>query len=186
MEFKGWLLEPHISGKHAVLWFKTIEGKVIRVRERYYPKFTVEAKQGFTPDNVRYLFEEHPDVHSAKIVKRYPSLHRRTLKQFVEVNVHTIGSFKKLLRYAEKLPEVKEVYNTGLIPIQWYMIYKGIAPSNLCLVEDSEGELKKISVIEDADNIAPPPFKTIIFEASDSQHYNIDGCRWFSLLPSQR
>ena len=44
MVFQGWLLEPYIRGKHAILWFKTVEGDTVKVRERHHPRFVAEPK----------------------------------------------------------------------------------------------------------------------------------------------
>jgi len=167
MRFRGWLLEPHLSGRYASLWFKTVDGEVVRVKERHYPRFLAEPRNGYTVDNVKFLFDEHPDVHETGIVERHPDLGRRLLERYVEVKAYSISYFEKVLRYAERLPEVEEVYNTGLIPIQWYLIHKDVAPSNLCEVEEADGLLKGIKVVDDHDSIEPPPYETILFEASD-------------------
>ncbi|MEE8354845.1 MAG: DNA polymerase domain-containing protein, partial [Candidatus Bathyarchaeia archaeon] len=66
------------------------------------------------------------------------------------------------------LPEVEEVYDTGLIPVQWYLIHKDVAPSNLCTVEERDGRLKSMEVVDDEASIEPPPFEILLFEASDS------------------
>ena len=129
MEFQGWLLEPHIRDKHVHLWFKTEESAVIHLIDRHHPVFTVEPAEGYSAENVLYLFEEHPEVHSASIVKRHPSLNRDELKRVVEVKVFSVSELREVLSYAERLPEVREVYDTGLIPVQWYLIHRGVAPS---------------------------------------------------------
>jgi DNA polymerase elongation subunit (family B) len=168
MEFQGWLLEPYIRDKHVHLWFKTLEGDVILLRDRHHPVFTAEPAEGYSAENVLYLFEEHPEVHSASIVKRHPSLHRDELKRVVEVKAFSASELGEVRSYAERLPEVREVYNTGLIPVQWYLIHRGVAPSNLCRVYENKGRLTGIAVIDDDDCVEPPPFKTLIFQASDT------------------
>ena len=168
MKFQGWLLEPYISGKHATLWFKTIDGNTVRVRERHHPRFIAEPKEDYTVGNIGYLFDEHPDVHATRVVDRFTTLSRRESKKFVEVSVHSASFLDSILDYAERLPEVEEVYDTGLIPIQWYLIHKDVAPSNLCTVEERDGRLKSMEVVDDEASIEPPPFETLLFEASDS------------------
>ncbi len=78
MRHRGWLLDPYISGKQAVYWFKTTEGMAVRVDERHNPIIVAEPKQEYTTDNLVYLFEEHPYVLSATPVTRYTSIHRDT------------------------------------------------------------------------------------------------------------
>jgi hypothetical protein len=112
VEFQGWLLEPYISDKHAFLWFKTVDGDTVRVQERHHPRFIAEPKEGYTVGNISYLFNEHPDVHATRIIERYATLSRRERKKFVEVSVYSARFLDSVLNYAEKLPEVEEVYDT--------------------------------------------------------------------------
>jgi DNA polymerase elongation subunit (family B) len=168
VKFQGWLLDPYISGKHAVLWFKTVEGETVKVRERHHPRFVVEPKEGYNVGNIGYLFDEHPGVHATKVVVRFETLSRRERKKFVEVSVYSARFLEGIIEYAERLPEVEEIYDTGLIPIQWYLIHKDVAPSNLCNVEERDGRLTSVDVVDDAISIKPPPFEVLLFEASDS------------------
>jgi DNA polymerase elongation subunit (family B) len=168
VEFRGWLLEPYISGKHAILWFKTMNGDTVRLQERHHPRFIAESKAGYTVGNIGYLFDEHPDVHATRIVDRFTTLSRKERKKFVEVSVYSARFLDSILEYAKRLPEVEEVYDTGLIPIQWYLIHKDVAPSNLCTVEERDGRLKAIEVVDDDSSVEPPPFEALLFEASDS------------------
>jgi len=168
VEFQGWLLEPYVSGKHAILWFKTLNGKTISVKERHHPRFIAEPKEGYTVRDIGYLFDEHPDVHATRVIDRYTTLSRRERKKFVEVSVYSVRFLDSILEYAERLPEVKEVYNTGLILVQWYLIHKDVAPSNLCTVEERDGRLKTVEIVDDEKSIEPPPFEALLFEASDS------------------
>jgi len=168
MGFQGWLLEPYIRDKYVHLWFKTLDGDVIHLRDRLHPVFTAEPAEGYSAENVQYLFEEHPKVHSASIVKRHPTLHRNELKKVVEVKAYSVSELREVLSYAERLPEVQEVYDTGLIPVQWYLIHRGVAPSNLCRVEENKGRLTSITVINDDNDVEPPPFTTLIFQVPDT------------------
>ena len=168
MGFQGWLLEPYVSGKHATLWFKTIDGDTARVHERHHPRFIAEPKGGYTVGDIGYLFDEHPDVHATRVVDRFTTLSRREMKKFVEVSVYSASFLDSVLEYAERLPEVDEVYDTGLIPVQWYLIRKDVAPSSLCNVEERDGRLKSMEVVDDEGSIEPPPFEALLFEVSDS------------------
>jgi DNA polymerase elongation subunit (family B) len=127
-----------------------------------------EPRERFTVEQVEYLFERHPFVWSTRIVERHPTLRRECLERVVEIWVDGWDDLEHVLRYAERLPEVKQVYNTGLIAIQWHLIYRQIPPSSLCEVEESEGYITSMRKLDDDDVIEPPPFKTIQFEIPDS------------------
>jgi len=165
---RGWLLDPYIRGKHAHLWFKTVEGDVIHLSERYHPRFIAQPQERFQVENVIYMFEEHPLVHSVKVVHRYPTLRKEKLEPVVEIRVDSAQCLDKVIRYARSLKEVKEVFDVGLSPIQWYLVERGVAPTSLCEFEAMDGVLKSVKVIEGDDGIAPPPFKTLLLRLPDS------------------
>jgi len=92
----------------------------------------------------------------------------------------------QVLRYADGLPEVGQVYNTGLIVIQWHLIYRQAPPSSFCEVEESDGRVTSLRRLGDDDKVEPPPFKTIQFEIPDSSEITrIDVCdEWQSPIAS--
>jgi DNA polymerase elongation subunit (family B) len=168
VRYKGWLLDPYIQGKDAILWLKTEKGAVKKLRERYNPQFIAEPEKGYSVDEVQWVFEQHPFVTSTSVVERHPTLRREKLKKVVNIKVDTDDDLDNVLKYAERLKEVKEVYNTGLIAIQWHMIYKGIQPSSFCMVDEKNGRITSIHKLKDDDNIEPPPFKINVFSIPDS------------------
>jgi len=127
-----------------------------------------EPTEGYSAEEVDFLFEIHPFVLSTRIVERHPTLRREKLKRVVEIHVDRADDLDQVLMYAERLPEVEQVYNTGLIAIQWHLIYRQIPPSSLCDVEVSDGRVTSLRRLDDDDAVEPPPFKTIQFEIPDS------------------
>lgn len=175
MRHQGWLLDPYISGRHAIYWFKTTEEKAVRVEERHNPIIIAKPKPDYTIDNLVYLFEEHPYVISATPVTRYTSIHRNKKTQYVEVKIDTADDLEEVTKYAERLQEVEELFNTGLIPIQWHLIYRGIKPSSFCNFWEKNGKLQCFEVINDSESIEPPPWKPLILKAPE--RYKIDNMR---------
>ncbi|NIN53508.1 MAG: hypothetical protein GTO23_10205 [Nitrososphaeria archaeon] len=186
MRIRGWLLDPYVRKRHAILWFKTDEGRVLQLRDRHHPVFLAEPYEDFTAEQVEYLFESHPLVWSTSIVERYPTLRREWLEKVVEVRVDRADDLDQVLRYADSLPEVGQIYNTGLIAIQWHLIYRQAPPSSLCEVMESDGCVTSLRRLDDDDKVEPPPFKTIQFEISDSSEITrIDvHDEWYSLIAS--
>jgi DNA polymerase elongation subunit (family B) len=84
-----------------------------------------------------------------------------------DVRVDSVQSLDKVVEYAKGLREVKEVFDIGLSPIQWYLIERGVAPTGLCEFEGQGGVLKSIRALED-DGVDPPPFKALLFKLPDS------------------
>ncbi|MHA2393872.1 MAG: DNA polymerase domain-containing protein [Promethearchaeota archaeon] len=168
MRHRGWLLDPHIQGKYAILWLRTEPGRVLRLMDRHQPVFIAAPKEGNRPEDVRWLFEQHPFVNSSKIVEKYPTLRREQLKKVVEVKVDMEDDLDNVLKYAERLQEVQEVYNTGLIAIQWHMIHRGIQPSSLCEIKENNGKILSIQKMDDREKLEPPPFKVNVIRIPDT------------------
>jgi len=169
---RGWLLDPYVCGRNAVYWFKTTEGNAVRVEERHNPVIVVKPKPAYTVDNLIYLFEEHPFVISATSVTRYTSIHRDEKAQYVEVKIDTAEDLEEVTRYAQRLHEVDEIFNIGLIPVQWHLIYRGIQPSMLCDFWENNGKLERFEIVDDSESIEPPPWKPLILKVPES--YRID------------
>ena len=163
----GWLLDPYIEGKNVSMWLKTTDGGAVKLQERYTPTFMAEPRDPYTPDNLVYLFEEHPFVRSASIVSRFQSIDRRRKLRVVEVKVDSAGDLKEVLGCAERLREVREVYNSGLIPVQWHLIQRDLPPSSLCEFSESHGHVKNIRKLDDDTEVSPPPLKTLAFHVPD-------------------
>ncbi len=146
MSHRGWLIDPYIRGKEAHLWFKTTEGETLHLTERHHPRFTAQPTPGLAVDDLCYLLEEHKLVCSAEPVERYTTLAMDHLEQVAEVRIDSTQSLDKVVEYARSLREVKEVFDVGLSPIQWYLIEKGVAPTSLCEFEAQGAALKEHQV----------------------------------------
>ena len=167
MPHRGWLLDPYLRGKDAHLWFKTVEGDVLHLTERHRPRFAAQPTNGVAIEDLCFVFEEHKMVHSAQPAEWYTSIAKDRLERVADVRVDSVQSLDKVVEYAKGLREVKEVFDIGLSPIQWYLIERGVAPTGLCEFEGQGGVLKSIRALED-DGVDPPPFKALLFKLPDS------------------
>lgn len=167
MRHRGWLLDPYLDGKNIVYWFKTDKGKAVKAVERHNPIIVVKPKPMFTTDNLVYLFEEHPFVISANPVKRYDSIHRDSMGEYVEVKIDTAEDLEIVQRYAQYLPEVEEVFNVGLVPVQWHLIYRGLKPSGLYDFSVEKEKLTTVSMVNDWKTLEPPGFKEMFIDIPD-------------------
>jgi DNA polymerase elongation subunit (family B) len=167
MIHRGWLLDPHLDGGYANLWFKTEGGGPLMVRDKYRPHLLAEPREGIELEELRAALEAHPYIHSVKDVDRYTDLRRDAPKRLIEVRADSADSFRRVEEYTRGLRQVREVYDAGLAPIQWYMIERGVAPSSLCEFEEAEGVLKTIRALDDGDAVAPPPFKVLTLQAPE-------------------
>lgn len=140
---------------------------VLHLTERHRPRFTVQPTPGHAVEDLCYQLEEHKLVHSAEPAERYPTLKADRLERVAEVRVDSVKSLDNVVAYAKSLKEVREVFDIGLSPIQWYLIDRGVPPTGLCEFEAEGGVLKKISPLDD-NSVEPPPFKTTLIRFPDA------------------
>ncbi len=168
METRGWLLDAYLEDENAVQWIKTENGEPLRLVNRYRPVFTAKPIKGFDPVDLEWLFVQHPSVYSTRVVERYPSLDRTAKVKAVEVQVDQPREYEELVAYGKRLKEVERVYNTGLVPIQWYLIYHDIPPTSQCTITHTNTRIKEQTRVNDEERLEPPPFKTITLQISES------------------
>ena len=168
MKHQGWLLDAYIEGKDAVFWFKKEDGGSLRLLDRCRPFFIAKPQDQHDPVDVSWLLERHPLVYSTKVVQRYPSLSRGEKIRVIEVQVDEPGDLKRVLAYGKRLREIEGIYNTGLVPIQWHLIYAGVQPSSQCVLVESGGRVNELTRIDDEERLCPPPFKVMELMVPDS------------------
>ena len=172
MKHTGWLLDAYIRGDDAIYWIKTGDGETLKLMTRHHPQFLAEPAQHVTPEDLTSLFENHPQVYTAKVVERHPTLRRESLRKVVEVTVDKPDDLGPMLKYAERLRDVKTLYNTGLTPIQWHLIHMDTPPTSLCTVEETRGRIRRITRLDDSHSLEPPPFKALEFTIPDTTTIN--------------
>ena len=164
---RGWLLDPYIRGKDAHLWFRTVEGETLHLTERHRPRFAAQPAPGLAVEDLCYRLEEHKRVHSAQPAERYASISKDRLERVADVRVDSAQSLDGVVEYARGLREVKEVFDVGLSPIQWYLIERGVAPTGLCEFEAQDGVIRGMKALGD-DGVEPPPFRVILIRLPDA------------------
>jgi DNA polymerase elongation subunit (family B) len=165
MRGRGWLLDAYLEGGDAVLWLKTVDGRPVRLRERYRPELYAAPRRGVETEELAAMLEEHPGVYSTSVEQRYMTLRRRRLEDVVRVVVDTAEEFRAVSSGVRRLREVESLHDVDLPQIQWYLFRKGIAPSGMVEWGESGGRLEEIRVLDDAFTVEPPPFQGLIFRA---------------------
>ncbi|MBN1682699.1 hypothetical protein JW865_04010 [Candidatus Bathyarchaeota archaeon] len=159
------MLDPYLRDEYAWLWFKPEMGKPLLIKERYRPRFLVELKKGLTYEALKGLLESHPLIYSVLETLKYSDLRRIEKKSYAEVRVDSVNCLMPVIKYVQSLNGVKEVFDGGLAPIQWYLMEKGVAPTSFCEFVEDQGVLKSLKLLNDEMLIDPPPFKIIRFQA---------------------
>ncbi|MFQ6053254.1 MAG: DNA polymerase domain-containing protein, partial [Candidatus Bathyarchaeia archaeon] len=172
MTERGWLLDAYLEGGDAVLWFKTVDGRPLRLRERYRPAFYAAPRRGVEAEDIAVMLEEHPGVYSTSVERRYMTLRRRRLMDVVRAVVDTAGEFKAVTSSVRRLGEVENLFDVDLRQIQWYLFRRGVAPSERVEWEEADGRLEEMRALDDSSTIEPPPFKALILGAAQDGPIN--------------
>jgi DNA polymerase elongation subunit (family B) len=177
----GWLLDAYISGDQAILWFKTKDGKTLRLFDSYHPDFYVKLKDRMPPEEMLATIREHPHILDASIELKYPSVMERKEAKVVHVVVDRAQGFREVLSDLEGLGCIDGWFNVDILHIQRYAFSRGLAPTQKIYVDwGPDGSLRKANALaskedaskEDLDlnldldldlEIRPPPFTTLIF-----------------------
>lgn len=170
MNTRGWLLDAYIENENAVQWIKTQNDETRRLIERYRPTFTAKPIEGFPPEDLEWLFEQHPQVYSTKTVEKYPDLTRDKKVEAVEITVDQPSDLESIITYGKQLREVDQVYNTGLDQIQWYLIHHDTPPTSQCTINHQKNRIKTITRLDDETRLEPPPFTTLTLRITDTHN----------------
>jgi DNA polymerase elongation subunit (family B) len=100
-------------------------------------------------------------------VKRFDTIHRDSIGRYVEVRIDTAEDLEIVQRYAQYLPEVEELFNVGLVPVQWHLIYRGLKPSGFYDFTVEKGKLGSIEMVDDCEKLEPPGWKEMFLKVPD-------------------
>ncbi|MEJ5292416.1 MAG: hypothetical protein WHS82_02375, partial [Candidatus Methanosuratincola sp.] len=158
---RGWILDVYIDGLEAVVWIKTEDGRVLRLRDRYTPFFHVLCSPG-CEEGVAYRLSECPEVRRVSAEELRPSLDGGTREM---LRVETWGlRLRQLALAARKIPGVEAIYNLSIGHVQRYL-FTGLRaePTSRVEVEHGGGRLLAVRRLQDGDGLSPPPFKLAAF-----------------------
>jgi DNA polymerase elongation subunit (family B) len=163
----GWVLDVYVGDRCAVLWVKLDCGEAVRLTDSYRPDFYVELKDGFRPEDVAETILLHPRVHRVKAEEKYTSILNREKSKVIHIFTSDTPSLRAVKGDLEKLNVVKSWFNVDLYHFQRYLFSKAFAPTSKVEVEwDEQGKLRDATVLDDSDEIGPPPFSTMLFEVN--------------------
>lgn len=161
----GWLLDTYIQGQHAVLWLLTSTGQILAFTDAYTPSFFLLPKNGMELPALIQRIQAIPHIEAIEITEKHVELGPGTQRRVLCVSVDHIKHYKPILNKLEDAPEIQASYNTDLLHIQRYLFTRlGVAPSRKVEIEyTANGRMTQVTAIDDTHEIAPPPFRTLIF-----------------------
>ncbi|MEM2029306.1 MAG: 3'-5' exonuclease, partial [Candidatus Bathyarchaeia archaeon] len=161
---RGWLLDAYIAGSEAVLWIKTEDGKSVRLTDRYRPSFYIELKEDVDLEGLTVALTTHPNIAGIKCEWKYTSLTSEKRK-VLRIDVDSTKSYRRVLKDLSEISGIQAFYNIDLPHIQWYLFWKDLPPTGAIDFSYNErNELICFEILDDWQEIKPPPFTSMIFD----------------------
>ena len=172
---KGWIIDAHVEGSTATLWIKTVDDRILKVRDVYSPSFYIAPKTLDDGERIASQLIEHPHVTRVEWEEKYVTLESQEKRRLLHIILDSTKAYRKLKESLSKY--AKEYYNTSLLHIQKY-VFENLKIAPTCKVELEKGEdsfLKHIRLLDDEWEIFPPPLKTLYFKVNlEGYTYNIN------------
>src|SRR5947199_873374 len=156
----GWILDFSIERNRAIIWIKTIEGKILKLSDTYQPTFYILPNN---EDSGSALFQILSQVSMVKKVEwqhKFTNLfdsQGRGIKRLICIQSESTLSYTTLLKGLERDERVAQLYNFDLSHVQQYLFTTlKIEPTSQVELEYDErtSRLIRINTI-DEDGVAP-------------------------------
>ena len=165
MRVEGLLLDVGFEGRDAVVWIRDPDKGRVKLRETYHPELYAEPKD-VTPEELKTLLEEHPDVKDITIERKISTIERSGEKTVLKIRAKDADSFRSVYRLVEYMPLVARVYDSDLTHELKYLSERGLAPLSGVVAEaDAEGRLTSIRALGLDMGIPPPSLRLLVFNA---------------------
>jgi hypothetical protein len=176
----GWLLDVSIDKYLAIIWVKTLEGKILKVFDIYQPTFYVLPKDRHTGAALFQVLSRQSTVKKLEWQDKFTDLFEydtRRMKRLICVYPESILHYKPLIKRLKHDPRVAQLFNTDLSHIQQYLFTKlKIQPTSKVEVEYDKNDSRLINIrrINEDEDVAMPPFSILYFEIhTASSSYNL-------------
>jgi len=166
----GWILNVYVEGDEAVIWLRTEDGRVIRLKDRYHPSFYILPKRVEHGERLLSSLQEEESIKKVEWVNKYTNLNEQRRKRLLQITLNRAATYKYLERRLEDSGYVEELFNTDLLHVRRYIYTRlGIAPTSKVNVKfDEDNFLIEIKKIDDDKEILPPPFTSLYFKINPS------------------
>jgi DNA polymerase elongation subunit (family B) len=168
----GWFFDVSIERDQVVIWIKTEDKKILRLRDNYRPSFYILPRNEYDGLCLFQILSRQQEDIVTKVnwdqnkltdLFDYDCTDRK--KQLICVQLRSIRYYPLLLKKLEKDPRVKQLYNTDLSHVQQYLFTKlRIEPTSKVQVEYDGSKILEIAKIDDEEEVSPPPFSLLYLD----------------------
>ena len=163
----GWLLDVSIDNDHAILWIKTEEGKILKLRDTYYPTFYILPRNDSDGLHLFQILSREEEIAVRWEEDKHTNLFDSDkTRKLIYVQLRTLKYYQPLMKKLEDNGQVKQLFNTDLLHVQQYLLNRlKIEPTSKVKVEyDDSSKLLGVVKVDDEDDVNPPPFSLLYFD----------------------
>ena len=118
----GWLLDVSIDNDHAIVWIKTEQGQILKLRDTYHPGFYILPRNESDGLHLfQILSREEEIVVRWEEDKRTNLFESKKTKRLIYVQLQSLRYYQDLLKKLENDYRVKQLFNTDLSHVQQYL-----------------------------------------------------------------
>src|SRR5919198_2447651 len=163
----GWLLDVSIENDYAIVWIKTEEGQILKLRDSYRPGFYILPRNESDGLHLLQVLSKEEEIAVRLEEDKHTSLFDSTKRRkLIHVQLRSLRYYQPLLKKLENDCRVKQLFNTDLLHVQQYLFTKlGIEPTSKVKVEYDDGSnLLQAIKVDDENDLNPPPFSLLYFD----------------------
>jgi DNA polymerase-2 len=162
----GWLLDVSIDNDHAVLWIKTEDGQILKLRDAYHPRFYVLPRNESDGLHLFQILSREEEIAVRwEEDKRTDIFDSKKQRKLIHVQLQSLRYYQPLLKKLTEDYRVKQLFNTDLLHVQQYLFTKlGIEPTSKVKVEYDGSKLLQAVKVDDEDDVHPPPLSLLYFD----------------------
>ncbi|NWG08808.1 MAG: hypothetical protein HXX80_00590 [Nitrososphaerales archaeon] len=162
----GWILDVCVGGEEAIIWLRTEDGKVIKLKDEYHPSFYIQPKTTGQGERLSSLLKEQLCIKKVEWADKYTNLTDQKRKRLLHIILNGTANYKHIVKRLKNSEYAKELFNINLTHVQQYIHTKlGMAPTSKVNVKFDESHLLVgIDRMEDDKEIPPPPFTALFFD----------------------
>jgi hypothetical protein len=165
----GWLLDVSIDNDHAILWIKTEDGQILRLRDSYQPGFYILPRSESDGLHLFQILSREEEIAVRWEEDKHTNLFDSTkTRKLIYVQLRSLRHYQPLLKKLEGDCRVKQLFNTDLLHVKQYLFNKlRIEPTSKVKVEydyDDRSKLLEVVKVDDEYDVYPPPFSLLYFD----------------------
>ena len=128
----GWLLDVSIDNDHAILWIKTEDGQMLKLRDSYNPGFYILPRNESDGLHLFQILSREEEISVRwEEDKRIDLFDSKKQRKLIHVQLRSLRYYQPLLKKLENDCRVKQLFNTDLLHVQQYLFTKlGIEPTS--------------------------------------------------------